>query len=245
MDVAVVVERVEAELRGLANPVRSEGEKKYLKSEFVHLGVGLPATRKIALAAVQDMPSRSETLALADGLWAARDGAAPIHEVRMAAIEVLIRQARLLQPDDLEVAERLIRDSRSWAYVDALAVKVVGDLVLRNAELAGELDRFVVDDNFWIRRTALLALLPGIRANDGDLDRLSRYGDLLIGETEFFIRKALGWVLRELAKRDPDWVIAWVAQRTGQISGVTIREAVRHLPDSDRGRLMTAYRSRT
>jgi 3-methyladenine DNA glycosylase AlkD len=66
----------------------------------------------------------------------------------------------------------------------------------------------------------------------------------LIGETEFFIRKALGWVLRELAKSDPEWVARWVWPRVGLISGVTIREAVRRLPDTEREALMAAYRAR-
>ena len=196
-----------------------------------------------AIAAV-----REELRALAGGLWAAREEGVPVHEMRMAAIEVLVREVKLLDPDDIEFAERLIRDSRSWAYVDALAIKVVGALVVRHPDrpdLGVALDRFVRDENFWIRRTALLALLPGIRAGHefghGDLARLSRYGDLLIDEKEFFIRKALGWVLRELSRRDPGWVVAWVTPRAGRMSGVTIREAVRHLPQTERERLMAAY----
>jgi 3-methyladenine DNA glycosylase AlkD len=250
MDVGAVVAAVQQELRALANPVRAEGEKRYLKSDFVHIGVGMPATRRIAVDAVRDGPSRAELRALAGGLWAATEGGAPVHEMRIAAIEVLIRGVKLLGPDDVEFAERLIRDSPSWAYVDALAVKVVGALVVRHQDrpdLGGALDRFVRDENFWIRRTALLALLPGLKAGgsvrDGHLTRLSRYGDLLIDEKEFFIRKALGWVLREVSRRDPEWVTAWVAPRVRRMSGVTIREAVRHLPEADRERLMAAYRN--
>jgi 3-methyladenine DNA glycosylase AlkD len=137
----------------------------------------------------------------------------------------------------------MIRESHTWAYVDALAIKVIGDLVVRHPPLATTLDTWSADANFWIRRTALLALIPGIRAGTGDLTRLAKYGDALIEEKEFFIRKALGWVLRELAKKDPAWVTAWVRDRTDRISGVTIREAVRHLPEQDRALLLTAYRS--
>ena len=93
------------------------------------------------------------------------------------------------------------------------------------------------------RRTALLALIPGIRRGESDLTRLAEYGDALIDEREFFIRKSLGWVLRELSKRDPAWVTAWVGDRASRISGVTFREAVRHLPAPDRDALQAAYRS--
>jgi len=167
-----------------------------------------------------------------------------VHELRVAAIETLAAKVKLLEPSDLALAERLIRDSSTWAYVDALAVKIVGGLVQREEKLAATLDAWVTDDDFWIRRTAVLALLPAIRTGDGDLDRLSAYGDLLIEEKEFFIRKALGWALREVVKTDPGWVVAWVTPRIPRISGVTIREATRNLPEAGAARLMAAYRAR-
>jgi 3-methyladenine DNA glycosylase AlkD len=231
------VHTIDAALRDLADPVRAEQEKRYLKSELTHLGVPVPAIRKVAVSSARGL-SREEALALAADLW--RE---PVHEWRMAAVEVLIRNAPLLTAGDLDTVERLIRESHTWAYVDALAVKVVGALVPRYPPLATTLDRWVRDENFWIRRTALLALLPGIRSGDGDLARLSAYGDALVGEREFFIRKALGWVLRELAKTNPDWVTAWVRDHVTVVSGVTIREAVRHLPEKDREHLLTTYRN--
>ncbi|GAA2117590.1 DNA alkylation repair protein [Actinomadura alba] len=242
--VAVVLERVEAELRAQADPVRAVQEKRYLKSDLAHIGVPVPAIRKVAVAAARAQQDRAGILALAEPLWTAAEDGTPVHELRVAAIEVLIRRVRLLEPADLRVVERLVRDSRSWVYVDALADKVAGALVLRTPAQVTALDRWAADPCFWIRRTALLALLPGIRTGDADLARLSRYGDMMIGEREFFIRKALGWVLRELSKRDPAWVRAWVAERIPVISGVTFREAVRRLPEPDREVLDAAYRAR-
>ncbi|WP_192809535.1 DNA alkylation repair protein [Actinomadura rudentiformis] len=245
MDVAHEVARIEKELRAQADPVRSENEKRYLKSDFVHVGVPMGPLRKIAVSAVRGKPDREDVLALAEALWTTTESGRPVHELRMSAIEILIRRVAVLDADDLGFAERLIRDSASWVYVDGLAEKVVGGLVVRIPELAAVLDRWVGDPYFWIRRTAMLALLAGVRAGDPDLDRVSAYGDELIGEREFFIRKALGWVLRELSKKGhADWVRDWVAARTGTISGVSIREAVRHLPPADADRLLTAYKAR-
>jgi len=104
------------------------------------------------------------------------------------------------------------------------------------------LDVWVSDPYMWMRRAAVLALLAGIRVGKPDLDRIDRFGDALTGEHEFFIRKALGWVLRELSKKDPRWVIEWVGARTGAISGVTMREAVRRLPEEDASRLLATQR---
>ena len=231
------VRQIAAELQAQGEPRRAVSERAYLKSDLEHYGVPVPAIRKVTRAV--PVAGRGELLGLVDELWG------PVHELRMVSIELLIRHVGLLEAADLSVPERLIRDSATWAYVDALAVKVTGALIVRYPDLAVALDGYVEDANFWIRRTALLALLPAIGTGDGDLARLSRYGDLLLGEQEFFIRKALGWVLRELSKADPAWVVAWVEPRASRLSGVTIREAVRHLPAADAVRLMTLYRPRT
>lgn len=237
MDVEAEAARVLAELRAQGDPARAQSEKSYLKSEFVHIGVTVPALRKVAVSTVKGKPTREEVLSLARLLWDVTDEGRPVHEARMAAIDVLVKRAALLEPPDMGVAEALIRDSASWVYVDHLAEKVVGGLVVRYPDLAAALDAWVADPYMWIRRTAVLALLPGARTGDPDLERISRYGDALLGEREFFIRKALGWVLRELSKKDPSWVVKWVEPRLGAISGVTLREAVRRLPAEEAARL--------
>lgn len=233
----ITADDIEAKLGELADPTRAVQEKRYLKSDLCHLGVRVPDLRKIAVAAATGL-TREEILALTEELWSTS-----LHERRMVAIEVLRRGVPLLTADDLSVAERLIRDSLSWVYVDTLADKIVGGLVARHPWLAGTLDRWAADENFWIRRSALLALLPGIRSGSADRERLARYGDALVTEREFFIRKALGWVLRELSKSDPAWVRTWVREHVAVVSGVTIREAVRRLPEDDREDLLAAHRS--
>ncbi|GAA4236881.1 DNA alkylation repair protein [Actinomadura meridiana] len=227
-----------ADMRADADPVRAAHEKRYLKSEYVHIGVPVPTLRKLALSSVKTKPTRDELVALAETFWDVTDDGRPVHEARMAAGEVLAKRAALLEPRDVRLAERLIRDSVSWVYVDHLAEKVVGALVVRHPDLGTVLDEWVGDPYMWIRRTAVLALLAGVRAGNPDLDRLDRFGDAVIGEREFFIRKALGWVLRELSKKDPEWVVTWVEPRAATMSGVTLREAVRRLPPEDAARIL-------
>jgi 3-methyladenine DNA glycosylase AlkD len=149
----------------------------------------------------------------------------------------------MLDPGDLPLLERLIRESRTWAYVDALASNVVGP-VCTGAPGSGEiLDGWATDRDFWVRRAALLSQLRPIR-DGAPLDRFLRYAEPMLEEREFFIRKAIGWVLREAGKRRPADVIAWLAPRTARASGVTLREAVKYLPAEDAARLLAAYRAR-
>lgn len=119
----------------------------------------------------------------------------------------------------------------TWALLDELAVRVVGSVIERfPAESGPLLDRWAEDPgSFWVRRAALLALLDPLRSGAGDFDRFGRYADAMLGDPEFFIRKAIGWVLRDTAKRRPDLVRAWVEPRMGAMSGVTRREAMKYL----------------
>jgi 3-methyladenine DNA glycosylase AlkD len=162
----------------------------------------------------------------------------------MASVVLLDLHPRLLSPADLPLIERLLRESLTWALVDALATDVVGGIVKRAlAEVTPVLDGWSTDPDFWIRRASLLGELQGLRAG-ADLAPFLRRADAMLDEKEFFIRKAIGWVLREVGKRRPDEVIAWLAPRTHRASGVTMREAVKYLPAADRERLMTAYKEK-
>ncbi len=125
-----------------------------------------------------------------------------------------------------------------------MAANVVGGILGASYdEVTPVLDRWASDPDFWIRRSSLLAELRPLRAG-ADLAPFLRRADAMLDEKEFFIRKAIGWVLREVGKRRPDEVVAWLAPRTHRASGVTMREAVRYLPAADGERLMTAYREK-
>lgn len=211
----------------LGTPQRAMQEKRYLKSGLDFLGVTVPDTRRVVVAAVREHPGldRDDAIAWALALW--RE---PVHERRMAAIEVLRLQVRALRPADLPTVERLIREALSWALVDPLAADIAGKIVLAHPGGWPRIDNWAADEDFWVRRSALLSLLPGIRADQPDLARFSRYATPLLDEKEFFIRKAIGWVLREISKKDPAFVAAYTQQHLHAMSGVTFREAVRRLP---------------
>ncbi|MFE3203944.1 DNA alkylation repair protein [Embleya sp. NPDC059237] len=223
-----------ADLAALGTPARAEAEKAYLKSDLNFLGVTVPVLRKTVTAATRarPAPTRAELLAWVEALWARR-----LHESRFAAIELLRIHLRVLTRADLPPIERLIREAAGWVYVDMLADKVAGPLMGRTPADFGTADAWALDADFWVRRSALLALLPGIRAGAPDLVRFDRYADSMLDEKEFFVRKAIGWVLREISRRDPAYVIAWTEAHRSRMSGVTFREAVRRLPEADAARL--------
>ncbi|HWM93271.1 MAG TPA: DNA alkylation repair protein [Thermoanaerobaculia bacterium] len=229
------VKRIQSTLRPLGTPERAEGAKAYLKSDLEFLGVTVPDLRRAAKAWLREHPGldRGRLLSLVEALWATR-----VHELRAFGVELLQHRQSWLEPADLDLLERLLRASRTWAFVDSIAIQIVGPLLERHPDLTKRLDLWIRDDDFWIRRSALLALLLPLRRADGDWDRFTRYADRLLAEKEFFIRKAIGWVLREVSKKRPERVVEYVAARPGRLSGLTLREAIKHLPEGERARLM-------
>ncbi len=228
----------EALLRASGAPERAVREKAYLKSDLEFAGVPVPALRAIVRAWCAARPglTREDLTSVVRALWLS-----PLYECRQAAVLLLERRAGLLGAADAELIEQLVRTSGTWALADGLAATVMGDLAERHAGLAGTLDRWATDDDLWIRRSALLALLGPLRRGGGDFARFSRYADAMLADREFFIRKAIGWVLRETAKRRPELVASWLGPRVHRASGVTMREAVKYLPERVRAQLMVGY----
>src|SRR5207245_10403294 len=94
-----------------------------------------------------------------------------------------------------------------------------------------------------LRRSAMLALLRPLRRGDVDFTRFARDAEAMRPEREFFIRKAIGWVLRETGKKRPEVVYQWLLSRCGVASGVTVREAVKYLSARQCADVLRAYAS--
>jgi 3-methyladenine DNA glycosylase AlkD len=228
---------IERELKRLGTPERAEGEKRYLKSELDFLGATLADIRRVVKAvAKNDALGHEDLLELVEELWGK-----PLFERRLATAMLLDLRAHDLEATDLDMIERLIRDSKTWALVDVLAGDVVGEIAMRH-RIGRTLDRWARDDDFWVRRSSLLAELIPLKAGR-PFDPFARRADRLLDETEFFIRKAIGWVLRETSKKRPEEVYRWIAPRTDRASGVTMREVVKYLAPDRAQRLMRAYKS--
>jgi 3-methyladenine DNA glycosylase AlkD len=234
VDVTKVARRIEAELKRAGRPERAVAEKRYLKSDLAFLGVALGDMRRVAKSVAEGEQAARPHL-IVEELWRR-----PVFERRMVAVLLLELNADGLGPRDLGMIERLLRESKTWALVDGLAKNVVGRIALRHG-IARKLDNWARDEDFWIRRSSLLAELVPLK-NGAPFDRFARRADLMLDEKEFFIRKAIGWVLRETSKQRPREVHQWLASRTDRASGVTMREAVKYLDAKQASSLMRAYK---
>jgi 3-methyladenine DNA glycosylase AlkD len=238
-DVLGAARELRQRLEAHANPARAAQEQRYLKSELVFLGTGMPTIRSTAKHFVRERPelSRGAVLALADQLWQT-----DVHELRAVAVALLELRSSELQVADLPQLIVHVRAAKTWALVDWLAIKVIGALVVREPRAQRQLDVWARDEDFWVRRTALLGWHDALLAGRGDFDHFARLARPMLGESEFFIRKAIGWVLRSTAKRTPERTYDFVAKHATQLSGLSFREATRNLPARQQ-RELTALRA--
>lgn len=238
-DAHAVADRIESDLRAIGTAERAASEQRYLKSELTFLGATVWQIRDVAKAVTSaETLDHDRLVALVEALWAT-----PIFDRRMAAAMLLELHAGLLTRSDIPLLERLLRESLTWALVDGVAANVVGSLNRADPAVEPILDRWADDPDFWIRRSSLLAELVPLK-DGAPMEPFLRRADAMLEEKEFFIRKAIGWVLREVGKKRPAEVVAWLGPRTARASGVTMREAVRYLPAADGERLMAAYREK-
>lgn len=239
MNPAAEASRLLEQLTAIGTPLRASAEQAYLKSELRFVGSGVPGMRRVVKECLRAHPAltHDELFAVVDALWALG-----VHECRTAALELLVLRPQLVTADDLPWIERTLRDCHTWALVDPLAGWVTAELAAREPErVLPTLDRWVVDTDFWVRRSAVLALRALVR-RDEQLPRLFSYAQTLLPETEFFVRKVLGWVLREVAVRHPDQVSNWLRAHMAQMNLVTLREPMRKLADA--GELRALYDNR-
>ncbi len=196
-------------------------------NQFPFLGINAPARRAALAPLLKELKDKTsvELMAAANDTWLL-----PEREYQHAAIDVLARYWKVLSANDVLSMLELAQQKSWWDSVDGLA-GVVGD-VLKAAKLRGEnahsqMDLAVEHPNMWVRRIAMLHQLGWRDATDAD--RLFRYARALAHEKEFFIRKAIGWALRDYARHDPVAVTAFLRQERANLSSLTVREAGKHL----------------
>ncbi len=235
-----LVQTVREVLASAADPSQAEPMRAYMKSEMPFLGVSSPLLRSSLgpVMTAHPLPDEETWQASVLELW---DGAR-FREERYAALALarhrLYREHQ--QVHTLGLYEHLIRTGAWWDLVDETAGHLVRDLLLAHRQEATPVIRtWATADDLWVRRSAIICQLGARDRCDQDL-LAQVIEDNLDGSTrttpavspygrEFFIRKAIGWALRDHARTDPDWVLGFVAAHDDMLSGLSKREALKHL----------------
>jgi 3-methyladenine DNA glycosylase AlkD len=222
-------QKIRAVLTPIAEPARAPKMKAYMKSEMPYLGVTSPKLRAAlnALYATYPFESAEQWRADALALWRT----AEVREERYAAIQLTgHRKAKSFQTlDALPMYEEMIVDGAWWDYVDEIASNRIGPLLAAYPrEMTRTMRAWSRSPDMWKRRTSIICQL-GFK---GSIDVELLYACIApsIDSKEFFLRKAIGWALRQHARLDPAEVRRYVTMHEAQLSGLSKREALKHVP---------------
>lgn len=219
-----VLERLTAAYAAAADPGRAATAQAYMKDVAPFLGIPAPQRRALSRTVLLGTPRPDETDCAAVALRCWR---LPEREYHYFAVDYLRRHVGRCSSGLLPVARHLVTTVSWWDTVDLLAAHVVGALVAADRRLAADMDAWIADDDLWVARTALLHQLR--YSERTDTERLFAYCLRQSAHTDFFVRKAIGWSLREYAKTDPDAVRDFVARERGRFAPLTVREALKNI----------------
>jgi 3-methyladenine DNA glycosylase AlkD len=221
---------VTAELKRLADPAKAPAMAAYMKTAQPFFGVPTP----VRAAMLKQMGDR---FAPVDQKLYARSVMAlwklPHREERYCAIAFARRYEQFITPASLPLYERMIREGAWWDFVDEIAVNLVGAVYTNfRAQTRPVIERWIDDEDMWIRRTALLSHMK--HKHRADAAQLFAHCLKVSHEREFFIRKAIGWALREYSKTDPRAVRVFLTKNRKRLSNLSYTEGSKHLARASR-----------
>ena len=221
-----MIKQLRRRMKGAANPLKAAGMQAYMKSTMPYHGINMPQLRAISRevfdGSAMSCVEWSETIL---ELWRG----ARYREERYAAMFLLGMKGHraCVTPAIMPVLEEMIVTGAWWDYVDEIA-PVVGDLLRRYPkQIRPLMRRWSTDPNLWKRRVSIICQLAFKR--DTDLDLLYANIEPNLAHRDFFIRKAIGWSLRQYAWTDPDEVARYVRAHEAQLSGLSRREALKNI----------------
>jgi 3-methyladenine DNA glycosylase AlkD len=210
----------------LANPERAKAMEAYMKSMMPYYGLSLPQVRGVCKAVLleRELGSCAGWKKAVLELWRG----ARRREERYAALYLLrLKQYReCVGPELMPMIEEMVETGAWWDMVDEL-VHTVGELLRAYPNQVRPVMRaWSTDSNLWKRRVSIICQLSFKR--DTDLELLYANIEPNLGDREFFIRKAIGWALREYAHFDPQEVARYVREHEAVLSGLSRREALKN-----------------
>lgn len=222
-----LVKEIRDGLAELADPAKAPSMRAYMKSAMPFRGVPKPQRSVLLKRVLADhiLPDRVTYSATVLELWRT----AGFREERYAAIDLSGYRAyrRWQDPELLPVYEEMIVSGAWWDYVDELAIRRIGPILRADrATVTPVMRAWAAGADLWRRRTAIICQVGA--KEDTDTDLLRSAIEPAIAEPEFFLRKGIGWALRDYAKTAPDWVRSFVDDHPG-LSGLSRREALKHI----------------
>ena len=215
------VEKLLENLKAVAKPDDAVAMKAYMKNKFEFLGVKTPVRRKLAKAFF-----KQQTDSVIDWVFINESWDNPYRELQYAALDYLEIRKKLLTPSDLPRLKKLAQTKSWWDTIDFLD-RLVGSIIAQFPETKEIILVWSRDEDIWLRRLAIDHQL--LRKEETDTELLEKILVNNLGQTEFFINKAIGWALRDYSKTNPGWVRDFIERHQAEMAALSIREGSKYL----------------
>jgi len=225
MDTKALTKAASTGLAAVAEPSKAGPMAAYMKTDMPFYGVQKAGRVPVLRQLKQQFPplDRDDYEEAVLGLWQLDH-----REEKYLAIDYARGFDEFVVYDSIPLYERMIVEGAWWDLVDGTASWLVGRVLLKERSRTDPIMRsWIASLDMWLRRTSVICQLS--HKADTDTSLLGDACTANLADSEFFIRKAIGWALREFAKTNSDWVRAYVAQHRAEMSGLSIREATKHL----------------
>ena len=203
---------------------RAKKQAAYMRDLFPFFGLPTQVRRAVQKPLFKTYPIQNEKQykqVLTD-LWSKEQ-----REFQYAALDIASSFRKLASQEMLEIYEMMIRKKSWWDTVDDIAANLVGPLLSKHPKLVEVMDQWIRDENLWIRRSALIFQLKWKKKTD--TNRLFTYCREVMHEPDFFIRKAIGWALRQYSKTDPIEVKQFIQNNQHKLSPLSIKEGSKYV----------------
>ncbi len=219
---ADIISFIQTRLEKAADSEKAGPMQAYMKTSQPFYGVQTAGRKAIFREARQLYPIESYTQfkRIIHILWNST-----YREDMYMALEIGEHYRKFNTPDAFIFWEEIITTATNWDTVDWIAGRIISLMILKYPQLFNELPRLSRSQNMWLRRTALLAHLK--HKDQTNTKLLEKTVLKLAHEKEFFIRKAIGWILREYSKTNPDWVLSFVQSHIEKLSELSKKEALK------------------
>jgi len=211
-----------AEFEMNADRIQAVAMSAYMRDQFPFLGIPKP---KRAALSKEFLKNAKKTQSL-DWGFVFECWERPEREFQYLALSYLGAVKDALSPDDIPKLKRLVVSKSWWDTVDSLDL-YIGDIALKHPQVTAIMIEWSTDDNFWLRRIAIDHQLNRKEKTNPDL--LAKIIENNLGQSEFFINKAIGWSLREYSKVAPDWVRTFIADHRDQMAPLSIKEGSKYI----------------
>ena len=204
------------------NEEQAQKMSKYMLNKFEYIGIKTPERREIFKNFFKEYKNEEKIdWEFVNKCWENR-----YREFQYIAADYLKNMKDKLTIDDIPKLKRLILKKSWWDTIDNLDM-TIGALALKDSNVNKILLEWSIDENIWLRRIAIEhQLLRKEKTNTELLEKILKNN---LGQTEFFINKAIGWALRDYSKTNPEWVKNFIEKNRENMAKLSIKEASKYL----------------